>query len=91
LCWYAANRGAYGWPRIWRELHTRGILVGKQRVQRVMQQHGIRARGKRRSPQRMPNISFIVIAAAGTPAVSLAGFFRSAASRFDESQGQLLG
>jgi hypothetical protein len=30
---YAANRGAYGWPRIWRELHAQGIRVGKQRVQ----------------------------------------------------------
>jgi hypothetical protein len=28
----AANRGAYGWPRIWRELHAQGIRVGKQRV-----------------------------------------------------------
>jgi putative transposase len=45
---YAANRGAYGWPRIWRELHAQGIRVGKQRVQRLMQQHGIRARGRRR-------------------------------------------
>ena len=45
---YAENRGAYGWPRIWRELVKRGIRVGKQRVQRLMQQHGIRARGKRR-------------------------------------------
>jgi transposase InsO family protein len=45
---YAANRGPYGWPRIWRELHAQGIRVGKQRVQRLMQQHGIRARGKRR-------------------------------------------
>jgi putative transposase len=45
---YAFNRGAYGWPRIWRELHAQGIRVGKQRVQRLMQQHGIRARGKRR-------------------------------------------
>ena len=45
---YAANRGACGWPRIWRELHAQGIRVGKQRVQRLMQQHGIRARGKRR-------------------------------------------
>ena len=45
---YAAARGAYGWPRIWRELHAQGIRVGKQRVQRLMQQHGIRARGKRR-------------------------------------------
>jgi len=45
---YAEHRGAYGWPRIWRELMKRGIHVGKQRVQRLMQQHGIRARGKRR-------------------------------------------
>jgi putative transposase len=45
---YTANRGAYGWPRIWRELHAQGIRVGKLRVQRLMQQHGIRARGKRR-------------------------------------------
>ena len=45
---YAKNRGAYGWPRIWRELRAQGIRVGKQRVQRLMQQHGIRARGKRR-------------------------------------------
>ena len=45
---YAENRGAYGWPRIWRQLRTQGIRVGKQRVQRLMQQHGIRARGKKR-------------------------------------------
>jgi len=45
---YAENRGAYGWPRIWRQLRTQGIRVGKLRVQRLMQQHGIQARGKRR-------------------------------------------
>jgi transposase InsO family protein len=45
---YAENRGAYGWPRIWRELIKRGIGVGKRRVQRLMQKHGIRARGKQR-------------------------------------------
>ena len=45
---YAENRGAYGWPRIWRQLRERGICVGKQRVQRLMQKHSIRARGKRR-------------------------------------------
>ena len=44
---YAENRGAYGWPRIWRQLRAQGVRVGKQRVQRLMQQHGIRARGKR--------------------------------------------
>jgi len=45
---YAENRGAYGWPRIWRQLRAQGIRVGKQRVQRLMQQHGIQARGKRK-------------------------------------------
>jgi putative transposase len=45
---YTEHGGAYGWPRIWRELIKRGMRVGKQRVQRLMQQHGIRARGKRR-------------------------------------------
>ena len=45
---FAKNRGAYGGPRIWRQLRAQGIRVGKQRVQRLMQQHGIRARGKRR-------------------------------------------
>jgi putative transposase len=45
---YVASLGAYGWPRIWQELRAQGIRVGKQRVQRLMQQHGIRARGRRR-------------------------------------------
>jgi putative transposase len=45
---FAAHRGAYGWPRLWRQLRTQGIRVGKMRVQRLMQQHGIRARSKRR-------------------------------------------
>ena len=42
------THGSYGWPRIWRELLARGIGVGKERVQKLMQQHGIRAKGKRR-------------------------------------------
>jgi len=45
---YAANRGAYGWPRIWRQLRAEGVRVGKRRVQRLMQQNAIQARGKRR-------------------------------------------
>ena len=45
---YAENRGAYGWPRIWRQLRRQGIGAGKQRVQRLMQKHGIQARGKRK-------------------------------------------
>ena len=45
---HTETRGAYGWPRIWRQLQRQGVRVGKQRVQRLLQQHGIRARGKRR-------------------------------------------
>ena len=45
---HAQTRSAYGWPRIWRELVARSVPVGKQRVQKLMQLHGIRAKGKRR-------------------------------------------
>ena len=37
----------YGWPKMWKELVARGIRVGKERVRRMMQEHGIKARGKR--------------------------------------------
>lgn len=42
------SHAGYGWPRTWKELLARGIRVGKGRVQKLMQQHGIRAKGKRR-------------------------------------------
>ena len=45
---FAEMKGAYGWPRIWRELAARGIRAGKERVRRVMKACGLRARGKRR-------------------------------------------
>jgi len=45
---HAETRGSYGWPRTWKELLARGIRVGKERVQKLMQRHGIRAKGKRR-------------------------------------------
>ena len=45
---HAETRSAYGWPRIWHSLVTRGIVVGKQRVQKLMQLNGIRAKGKQR-------------------------------------------
>ena len=34
---YAAARGAYGWPCVWRQLKAQGIHEGKRRVQRAMQ------------------------------------------------------
>lgn len=41
-------RGEYGWPRMHKELLARGVRVGKERVRLLMQQHGIRARGRKR-------------------------------------------
>ena len=41
-------KGAYGWPRIWRELIARGVRTGKERVRKLMKAHGLRARGKRK-------------------------------------------
>jgi putative transposase len=41
-------RGAYGSPRMYRELCDRGYRVGKERVERLMREHAIRARHKRR-------------------------------------------
>ena len=45
---HAASRSEYGWPRVWKELLVRGIRVGKERVRKLMQQHGIRAKTKRK-------------------------------------------
>ena len=41
-------KGAYGSPRMVRELRGRGFPVSKERVERLMREHGIRARHKRR-------------------------------------------
>jgi putative transposase len=40
---HAEVKGEYGWPRVWKELLARGIRMGKDRVQRLMQMHGKRA------------------------------------------------
>jgi putative transposase len=45
---YNEARGAYGWPRVWRQPKASGIRVGKRRVELAMRQNGIRGRGKRR-------------------------------------------
>ena len=45
---HTQTRGSYGRPRIWHALRNEGVRVGKQRLQTLMHQHGIRARGKRR-------------------------------------------
>ena len=41
-------KGEYGWPRMWKELLARGLRVGKERVRKLMKQHGIKARTKRK-------------------------------------------
>ena len=45
---HAALKGAYGSPRMVRELRGRGVPASKERVERLMREHGIRARHKRR-------------------------------------------
>lgn len=45
---HAEVKGEYGWPRMWRELLARDVRVGKERVRRLMQKHGIQARGKKK-------------------------------------------
>lgn len=41
-------KGAYGSPRMLREVRARGLPAGKERVERIMRENGIRARHKRR-------------------------------------------
>lgn len=45
---HAQTRDSYGRPHILRELPHDGVRVGKQRLQRLMQQYGIRTKGKKR-------------------------------------------
>lgn len=45
---YQELRGAYGSPRMVRELRERGFPASKDRVERLMRENGIRARHKRR-------------------------------------------
>lgn len=48
LAIHAELKGAYGSPRILRELRLRGFKASKARVERLMHDNGIRARHKRR-------------------------------------------
>ncbi len=45
---HAESKGEYGWPRVWKKLLAQGIRVSKDRVQRLMKLHGIKAWTKRR-------------------------------------------
>ena len=45
---HAASKGEYGWPLIWKELRTKGVRGGKERIRLLMKQHNIKARSKRK-------------------------------------------
>ena len=45
---HAEVKGAYGSPRMVRELRARGFSVSKERVERLMRENGLRGRHKRR-------------------------------------------
>ena len=45
---HAELRGEYGWPRMHKELLARGVRVGKERVRKLMQRHGIKAKGRKK-------------------------------------------
>lgn len=45
---HAETQGAYGSPRMAREIRTRGYPASKSWVERLIREHGIRARHKRR-------------------------------------------
>lgn len=45
---HAELKGAYGSPRMVRELRARGFSASKARVERLMREHGIRGRHQRR-------------------------------------------
>jgi putative transposase len=45
---HAETKGAYGSPRVFRELKARGVPVSRERIARLMRKNDIRARHKRR-------------------------------------------
>jgi putative transposase len=45
---HVETKGAYGSPRMFRELRVRGYPASKERVERLMQENGIKAKHKRR-------------------------------------------
>ena len=45
---FTEMKGAYGWPRLWRELGARSIHAGKERVRKLMKANGLQARGRRK-------------------------------------------
>lgn len=49
---HQASRGRYGAPRVWAELRRQGVVVGVNRVARLMAENGLQGRcGRRRVPK----------------------------------------
>jgi putative transposase len=45
---FTASKKTYGWPRIYRQLRSKGLAVGKERVRKAMKNNNIRVRSRRR-------------------------------------------
>lgn len=45
---HAEVKAEYGWSRMWKKLLARCLRIGNERVRRLMQRYGIKARGKRK-------------------------------------------
>ena len=45
---FAASKQTYGWPRMVKQLHAKGLRVGKERVRKAMKSNDIRVRSRRR-------------------------------------------
>jgi putative transposase len=45
---YEQHKGRYGSPRVYRELQRQGIAVGRKKVERLMREHGLVGRTRRR-------------------------------------------
>jgi putative transposase len=45
---FAVSKQTYGWPRMFRQLQSEGVRVGKERVRKAMKNNDIRVRSRRR-------------------------------------------
>ena len=45
---HAQVKGEYGWPRMQKQLQAQGLSIGKERARKLMAEHGIRAKTKRK-------------------------------------------
>jgi transposase InsO family protein len=45
---FSEVKGTYGWPRMWREVCARGLQVGKERVRKLMKEHGLQAKARKK-------------------------------------------